>query len=72
MINKKDIQTILKHAGHDLPSLEDKLRQLSNAVLDLEIRKKELSAQLIDLGQTIAQYQNIIDNKKHQLIELVK
>jgi hypothetical protein len=72
LINKKDIQTILKHAGHDLPSLEDKLRQLSNAVLDLEIRKKELSAQLIDLGQTIAQYQNIIDNKKHQLIELVK
>jgi ribosomal protein S24E len=41
LINKKDIQTILKHAGHDLPSLESKLRQLSNAVLDLEIRKKE-------------------------------
>lgn len=43
LINKKDIQTILKHAGHDLPSLESKLHQLSNAVLDLEIRKKELT-----------------------------
>jgi hypothetical protein len=43
LISKKDIQTILKHAGHDLPSLESKFRQLSNAVLDLEIRKKELT-----------------------------
>jgi ribosomal protein S24E len=24
LINQKDIQTILKHAGHDIPSLENK------------------------------------------------
>ncbi len=39
LINKKDIQIILKHAGHDLSSLENKFRQLSNVVLDLEIKR---------------------------------
>jgi hypothetical protein len=33
----------------------------------LEIKKKELSAQLFDLGQIINQYQNTIDSKKYQL-----
>ena len=64
LINQKDIQTILKHAGHDIPSLENKFSQLSNVVLDLGIKRKELNAQLFDLGQTIGQYQNIIGNKK--------
>ena len=27
LINQKDIQTILKHAGNDIPSLENKFSQ---------------------------------------------
>jgi hypothetical protein len=54
---------ILNYAD-DLPSLESKFRSLANTVLDLEIKKKELSAQLIDLAQAINQYQDVIDNKK--------
>ena len=27
LINQKDIQTILKHAGYDIPSLENKISQ---------------------------------------------
>jgi hypothetical protein len=63
MINEKDIKTILKYAT-DVPTLENEFRSLANTVLDLEIKKKELSAQLIDLAQVINQYQSVIDNKK--------
>lgn len=63
LTNQKDIKMILKYAV-DLPSLENKFRSLANTVLDLEIKKKELSAQLTDLAQVINQYQSVIDNKK--------
>ena len=69
LINQKDLQTILKH-GHDLPSLENKLYGIANNVIDLEIKKKEMNAQLFDLGQTITQYQNMIDSKKLQLMKM--
>jgi hypothetical protein len=76
LINQKDIKTVLKYAN-DLPSLENKFRDLANIVLDLEIKKKELkntlmqqNAQLFDLVQTITQYQNTIDSKKHQLMKM--
>ena len=42
LINQKDIQTMLRYTAHDLPSLEIKFRNLSNDVIDLEIKKKEL------------------------------
>jgi DNA-binding Lrp family transcriptional regulator len=65
LINQKDIQVILGYAA-DLPSLENKFRSLANTVLDLEIKKKELSAQLTDLAQVINQYQSVIYSKKQQ------
>ena len=56
---------------YDLPSLESKIRRLTNDVIELEFRKKDLNntvmlqqAQLSDLGQTIIKYQNVIDRKK--------
>ena len=69
LINQKDIKTILKYAA-DLPSIENKFRDLANAVLDLEIRKKELNAQLIDLVQLINQYKNAIEIKKERLLRM--
>ena len=51
----------------DLPSIENTFRSLANTILDLEIKKKELSAQLIDLKHVMNQYQSTIDNKKEQL-----
>ena len=65
LINQAGIDTVLKYAI-DLPSLENKFRGLANTVLDLEIRKKELSAQLVDLAQAINRYQGVIDNNKQQ------
>ena len=76
LINQKDIMTVIKYA-HDLPSLENKFRELANIVLNLEIKKKELkntimqqNTQLFVLGQVINQYQNTIDSKKCQLMKM--
>ena len=69
LINEKNIKTVLKYAA-DLPSLENKFRDLANTVLDLEIKKKELSAQLTDIGYALNQYQYAIDNKKEQLMKM--
>ena len=66
IINQKDIKTVLKYAT-ELPSLECRFLSLANAALDLEIKKKELSAQLVDLGHTINQYQQAIDIRKQKL-----
>jgi hypothetical protein len=70
LINQKDIQTVLRFAAFDLPSLESKIRKLTSDVIELEYRKKDLnntiklqSAQLSDLGQTIVRYQEAIDSK---------
>jgi hypothetical protein len=69
LFNQKDIKTALKYA-HDLPSLENEFRCLANTVLDLEIKKKELNVQLLDLGHLINQYQNAIDIKKEKLSKM--
>ncbi|MGH9975151.1 MAG: hypothetical protein ACRD8Z_04860 [Nitrososphaeraceae archaeon] len=50
--------------------MENKHRSLANTVLDLEIRKKELNAQLNDTVQLINQYQNAIEIKKEQLLRM--
>jgi uncharacterized protein YerC len=69
LTNEKDIKTVLKYAT-DLPSLENRFRSMANTVLDLDIKKKELSAQLVDLGYALNQYQYAIDSKKEQLMKM--
>jgi hypothetical protein len=59
LINQKDIRTILGYAV-DLPALENKFRSLANTVLDLEIKKKELNCQLMDLRHIMKQYHNTV------------
>ena len=72
LINQKDIQTMLRYAAFDLPSLENKIRKLTNDIIELELMKKDLDntimlqrAQLFDLGQAITKYQNILDSEKN-------
>jgi hypothetical protein len=71
MLSKQHILKILRYAGHNLPSLENKIRKLTNDVIELEFRKKDMNntimlqlAQLSDLGQAITKYQNTIDSEK--------
>lgn len=69
LFNQKDIKTVLKYA-YNLPSLENEFRGLAKTVLELEIEKKELSAQLLDLGHIMNQYQNAIDTKRERLTDM--
>lgn len=71
MLNEQDIHRILRYARHDLPLLENKIRKLTNDIIELEFRKKDLNntiilqrAQLSDLGQAIIRYQSAIDNNR--------
>lgn len=71
ILNERDIYRILRYAGHDLPSLENKIRKLTSDVIELEYQKKDLNntimlqhAQLSDLGQDIIRCQNAIQYKK--------
>ena len=73
MLSKQHISKILKYAGHDLSSLENKIRKLTNEIIDLELMKKDLNntimlqrAQLSDLGQVITKYQHAIEYKHQQ------
>ena len=68
-INQRDIQTVLRYAVFDIPSLESE-------IIDLEFKKKDLNntitlqrAQLSDLGQAIIRYQEAIDSKQQQLMK---
>jgi hypothetical protein len=79
MLGNGYISKFLRYADHDLPFLEDKIQKLTGDVIELEWKKRDLNnttilwkAQLADLGQTIAQYQNAIESKKQQLMRMDK
>ena len=42
LINQKDIQTVLRYAAFDLPSLENRIQQSTSDVIDMEWKKKRL------------------------------
>jgi chromosome segregation ATPase len=78
-LNEERIIKFLRYADHDLPTLENKIQNLTGDVIELEWKKKDLNntttlwnAQLSDLGRTIVQYQNAIDTKKQQLMRMDK
>jgi transposase len=73
------ISKFLRYANYDLPTLENKIQNLTGDVIELEWKKKDLNntitlwnAQLSDLGQTIEQYQKAIEIKKQQLMRMDK
>jgi hypothetical protein len=77
ILNERDIYRILRYAGHDLPSLENKIRKLISDVTKLEFQKKDLNntimlqrAQLSDLGQAIIQYQTATYSEQQQLMRI--
>jgi hypothetical protein len=79
MLGDGYISKFLRYANYDLPTLENKIQNLTGDVIELEWKKKDLNntttlwnAQLSDLGQTITQYQNAIETKKQQLMRMDK
>jgi hypothetical protein len=68
-INQKNIERLLRYAVYDLPSLENRIRRLSNDVIDMEWRKKELRDEAAKLISSNSQLEKI--QERYQLeIEL--
>ena len=60
MLSEKHISNVLRYVGNDLPQLTDRIQCLSNDVINLEDKKRNLldkvivwSAQLYDLDRAI-------------------
>jgi hypothetical protein len=70
LINQKDIQTILRYTAHDLPSLENKIYQLTNDVINLEDKKRDLIQKLVLWNAQLSDLGRAIDIKNQQLKRL--
>ena len=60
MLSEKHVLNVLRYVGNDLPQLTDRIQCLSNDVINLEDKKRNLldkvivwSTQLSDLGRAI-------------------
>lgn len=76
MLGENQISKLIKYAGHDLPSLENKIQTLSNEVIDLQWKKKDCQNELATLGSVLSEQkkssntlQMAIEYKKQILAE---
>ena len=79
MLGDGYISKFIKYANYDLPTLENKIQNLTGDVIELEWKNRDLNntitlwnAQLRDLGLTMEQYQKAIEIKKQQLMRTEK
>jgi hypothetical protein len=77
LINQKHIQTVLRYAAFDIPTLQNRCQQLSNDVLELQFRKKKLDDEVATQCSSITQlekslnwYKIEIKQKKEILLSL--
>ena len=77
LINQKDIQTVLRYAAFDIPTLENRCQQLSNDVLELQLRKKKLGdevatqcSSITHLEKSLSWYKMEIKQKKEIISNL--
>src|SRR5918994_1309816 len=59
MLNKKYIFKLLRYAGHDLPSLENRIHTLGSKVIDLEWKKKRLGDEAVKLSSNLFQLEKL-------------
>jgi chromosome segregation ATPase len=59
MINKEFIFKLLRYAGEDLPSLENRIQSLSSRVIDLEWKKKQLGNEAVKLSSNLLQLEKL-------------
>jgi hypothetical protein len=72
MLDEKYILDILKYVGDDLPQLTDKVQCLSNDVINLEAKKRNVMNQLIIWNAQLDDLGREIDIKKQQLKRMGK
>ena len=59
---------LLRYAGHDLPSLENRIQILSSKVIDLEWKKKRLGDEALKLSSNLLQLEKL-QKRYHMEIE---
>jgi predicted RNase H-like nuclease (RuvC/YqgF family) len=77
MLNKKYIFKLLRYAGQDLPSLENRIQSLSSKAIDLEWKKKRLGDEVLKLSSNLFQLEKLckryhmeIEEKKQIILNL--
>jgi chromosome segregation ATPase len=69
MLNKEYIIKLLKYAGHDLPTLENKIQTLTSRVMDLEWQKKRLGDELVNLSLSLFEQENLLKRYNKEIEE---
>ena len=67
LINQKDIQTVLRYAAFDIPSLESRIQRLTNDVIDLEWKKKQLIDETVKLNSYLSQLKKLQERCKMEI-----
>jgi hypothetical protein len=72
MLSEKHISNVLRYVGNDLPQLTDRIQCLSNDVINLEDKKRNLLNQLIIWNAQLSDLGREIDLKNQQLKRMSK
>jgi hypothetical protein len=72
MLDEKHISNILRYVGNDLPQLTDRVQCLTNDVLNLEGKKRNLMNKLILWNAQLSDLGRAIDIKNQQLKRMDK
>ena len=67
LINQKDIQTVLRYAAFDLPTLKSRCHQLSSDVLELQSRKKRQGDEVATQCSSITQLEKSLNWYKMEI-----
>ena len=72
MLSEKHISNVLRYVGNDLPQLTDRIQCLSNDVINLEDKKRNLLDKLIIWNGQLYDLGKAIDLKNQQLKRMSK
>ncbi len=72
MLSEKHISNVLRYVGNDLPQLTDRIQCLSNDVINLEDKKRNLLDKLIIWNGQLHDLGKAIDLKNQQLKRMSK
>jgi hypothetical protein len=72
MLGEKYISEVLKYVGNDLPQLTDRLQCLSNDIINLEDKKRNLLDEVIVWSAQLSDLDRSIDIRNQQLKRMGK
>jgi predicted nucleic acid-binding Zn-ribbon protein len=61
LINQKDIQSVLRYAAFDIPTLGSRCQQLSSDALELQFRKKKLNDEVATQRSSISKLEKSLN-----------